>query len=232
MPFLWPKRSISIDRFCGQFYDTHVFESASARSKDVALWWQDFRDSLAEADSWLKTSDLSPFQKEATALRLEVFAIAWLDEFERGRSVIPQSVFTKRYLEAGGLTSIWDAMGEYNDAVGSSGILSADGQTVDPARARKLQESKDELIALRVGENGFDAECVTRVANRLLARIQPGTPTAPVLAAIFIGRLGGDPNSKTATKDKVSTRIQQMYEQDREQLKHISLHESASFRWW
>ena len=131
MGLLSRKPKVSIEGFCREFYDSRVFNPTIASVDVVRVFLENGFKSTVEADQSLKAINFAKFQEEMTALWLELFALAWLEKFGREQFTIPQSVFTKRYLEEKGKTQIWDIMGEYNQALDSSAILTKTGEEME-----------------------------------------------------------------------------------------------------
>jgi len=155
--------------------------------------------------------DKTVFQQEMTALYMEVFGLAWSHKFKREEFTIPQSLFTKRYLEEHGRLDIWDIMGEYNQAIAISSVTNANVEQMDAISvANKLNKLKSEMLGkwveANIGnraltkEDEDNAKCVTRVHNRVGADIRRNDDIAARLLAAKLARcLGFSANLKTAT---------------------------------
>ncbi len=131
MGLLSRKPKVSIEEFCREFYDSRVFNPTIAGVDAVRVFLESGFKSTVEADQSLKVINFAKFQEEMTALRMELFALAWLEKFGREQFTIPQSVFTKRYLEEKGKTQIWDIMGEYTKALDRSATLTKTGEEME-----------------------------------------------------------------------------------------------------
>lgn len=88
--------------------------------------------SLVEVDQSLTNIDSQKLATEMVPLRFELFALAWQHKFGE-KSTIPQSVFTKQYLQEKGRADIWNAAGIYNNAIGRS---SRHGMTIEKGMDR------------------------------------------------------------------------------------------------
>ena len=117
MGFVSRRPKISIEEFCQQFYDSQIFHAIIA-GEDV---WAGFLgiafQSVVEVDQSLAIVDRTVFRREMTALRIELFGLAWGDRFKQERFTVPQSIFTRHYLEEHEKFDLWDIMGEYNQAL-------------------------------------------------------------------------------------------------------------------
>jgi hypothetical protein len=125
---------------------------------------------------------------------------------------IPQSTFTRKYLEENGKLELWDIMGEYNKAIAQSATMSESGEVTDAELAAKVNVArfafaKKWLIATRgdrrvlTEEEQIVAECVGRVANRIGADIHREDKgvnvTLGLLSGIIAHRLGYDVNPQS-----------------------------------
>jgi hypothetical protein len=131
MGLLSRKPKVSIEGFCREFYDSRVFSPTIAGIDVVRVFLESGLKSTMEADQSFGAIAPAKFQEEMTALRMELFALAWLEKFGREQFTIPQSVFTERYLEEKGKTQIWDSMVEYNNALDRSATLTKTGEEME-----------------------------------------------------------------------------------------------------
>jgi hypothetical protein len=108
------KPQSSVEEICRGFYDRDIF-NATVRDIDV---WSEYLDTVfkhaAEADPSFARVDRSQFQREMTALRVELFGLAWADRFKGDEEVLAQFEFAKRYLEQIGRSDIWPIMRDYS----------------------------------------------------------------------------------------------------------------------
>ena len=101
MGFFEPKPKVSAEDFCKEFYDSQVFEAVIGGVNVVPQFWDAVRQELEAADPSVAKNDQALFQEELTALRMELFALAWMHKFKKDHYTIPQSIFAKRYLRGG-----------------------------------------------------------------------------------------------------------------------------------
>lgn len=230
MPLWRRKRTVSIDTYCQEYYDTEVFlvQPPTAIPGCVKDWRADAQESLTIACPQIRDIERRLFQRELSAARLELFAIAWLDEFERGQPVLPHSEFTQRYLHQIGRGDVWASMGQYNEAIARAGILKEDG--VDEKRASSMDRMRSDLLSQWV-RKGFDRECVLRVANRLMTRIEPGSKALDLLATRFLDCTGRSQDQATALLP-VSGLMFGFYKEARDTLSGVNLREGLSFKWF
>jgi hypothetical protein len=182
MGLLKRKPKVGIEEFCKNFYDTQVFQAMIGEIDVVPILWESLKGQLQEADESFAAIDQNLFKREMTALRLELFALAWMQKFKHEKYTIPQSIFTRRYLEEKGKLDIWDAMGEYNQALARSVALGSTGKPMEGRLGRGViafyntlrwdmfckwvEENLPEPSAL-TKEQEILANCVARVFNRI-----------------------------------------------------------------
>ena len=109
-----------IEAYCKPFYE------------DSQFWPQYFEiqaRSFVRADTRFSVVDHAALWREITALRLEMFALAFFWKFKQAEKVcIEQSLFTRRYMQEKGKLELWQIMGEYNDVVADSAVLTKTGE--------------------------------------------------------------------------------------------------------
>ena len=238
MGLLRRKPKIGIEEFCREFYDTQIFHPIIAGTDVGSVFWETVFKSVVEADQSFATIDPTLFRKEMTALRMELFGLAWMHKFKREEYTIPQSLFTKRYLEENGRLDIWDIMGEYNQAIAQSSVMTATGEQmggrVGRARIVSLNKLRADMFDKWAGANIGDrsvtkededhAKCVARVANRIGADIGRGDCIAVKrLGARLADRLGCDINLKPEALFRLSAVIFGLYEGAKESIKSVNL---------
>lgn len=172
------KPPVSAEEFCREFYESQVFNPRVAGEDIGQVFWQTVFNSVVEADESFKKIEPPKFQEEMTVLRMELFGLAWMHKFKREEFTIAQSIFTKRYLEEEGRSEIWDAMGEYNQAIAQSATMTESGKQMDAERIAKVNLARANMFykwaAANIGdpsapteEEKMLANCVVRVANRI-----------------------------------------------------------------
>lgn len=129
------KPKMSIEDFCREFYDSQMFK---AKISDIARmdFWSYYlaqsKDLIAENDQAFSVVDSDSFWHEMTALRMVVFGLQCsLKVSHKADLIMRQVFFTKRYLEDNRRQDIWDTMGKYNQAIGDSAYMKANGQVAD-----------------------------------------------------------------------------------------------------
>ena len=50
-------------------------------------------------------------------MRVEIFGLAWVHQLGKKELIVPELVFTQRYLRSMNRNDIWEAMADYNQAV-------------------------------------------------------------------------------------------------------------------
>lgn len=235
MGLLNRKPKTSIEDFCRQFYDSVVFHPIIAGEDFNKVWWDTVFDSVAEDDKSFAVIDKSSFTQEMTALRLELFGLAWGHKFKKEKFIIPQSVFTRHYLEESERLEIWDIMGEYNQASAQSAKMTESGQQMDVRQAVLVNKARADMFDKWVDANIVDPSnpteqektflnCVARVANRIGADIRRNDCIlVKRLAARLADRLGCDINLKPEALFKLGAVIFGLYEGAREAIKSVNL---------
>lgn len=233
------KPKISIEESCQQFYDSQIFH-AVVNGTDL---WSSFLDavknSVVEAAPSFKAIDMNLFLREMTALRMEVFALAWLAKFKREKFTLTQSFVTWHYLVENGRLDIWDAMGEYNQALAQSITLTATGEQMAgrTGRARITYNNMqrvslfDKWAEANIGDSSTPTEeekmlakCVARVANRIGVDMRRANCIATKqLAARLADRLGCDTNLRTEILFRLAAWTFGFYNGAKDYLKSVSL---------
>jgi hypothetical protein len=126
------KPKMSIEDCCRGFYDSQIFK---AKISDIARmdFWSYYlaqsKDLVAKDDQSFSAVGSDIFWREMTALRMAVFGLACsLKVNHKEDLALRQVFFTKRYLEDNGRQDVWDTMGKYNQAIGDSAYMNANGQ--------------------------------------------------------------------------------------------------------
>jgi hypothetical protein len=239
MGLLSRKPKTSIEEFCQQFYDSVVFHPIIAGEDFNKIWWDTVFDSVAEADKSFAVIDKTLFIREMTALRLELFGLAWRHKFKREKFTIPQSAFTRKYLEENEKLDIWDIMGEYNQAVAQSATLTETGELVKGRVGRaqitftnvlranmfdKWAETNISDPSAPTEEEKMLADCVARVANRIGADIKRNDCIlVKRLTARLADRLGCDVNLKPEAFLKLGAVIFGLYNGAKEAIKSVNI---------
>lgn len=244
MGLLSRKPKVSIEEFCRQFYDTYVFNPTVLAGVDVGeVFWETSFNSVVEADKSFRAVDHAKFRHEMTALRMELFGLAWMHKFKQGELTIPQSIFTRHYLEENRRSEIWDVMGEYNYAIAQSATMTKTGEqigeqiggrisralvvTINQSRANMLVKWAEANIGdpsamTEEQERLFD--CVCRVANRIGADIRRNDCIlVKRLTARLADRLGCDISLNSEALFRLGVVIFGLYEGAKEVIKDVNL---------
>ena len=89
MGFLSREPKIGIEEFCRQFYDSQIFDATIAGEDMWSGFLETVFKSVTEVDESFSVIDLAVFKREMTALRLELFGLAWGHKFKQQRFTIP-----------------------------------------------------------------------------------------------------------------------------------------------
>ena len=193
MGLLRRKPRISIEEFCQQFYDSEIFHPIIG-GRDV---WSGFLatvlNSVAEADRSFSAIDPAVLEQEMTALRIELFGLAWMHHWREERLLLPEIAFTKRYLELNGKPEIWHAMLDYNRTIARSQDempRSSSRFTIQEAYITFRNRLRSEFLAKSMKAR-VDPEYAARAANRISTDATwSDSPGIEMLAATLIQRLG------------------------------------------
>ena len=157
---------------------------------------------------------------------MEVFALAWRDKFEHDKYTIPQSIFTRRYLEENGRLDIWDIMGEYNRGIAQSAHMTESGKETDEQSLRHINKLRADMYDkwTEVIKGRREGVAVARVGNRIGADIRRADYiAAKLLAARLADRLGANMNLRTEALFKLEATIVGFYEGASEYLRSVTL---------
>lgn len=196
MGFLSRKPKVGIEEFCREFYDSQIFHPIIAGTDVGAAWRETVLKSVTEADNSFAAISPVLFQREYTALRVELFGLALTHHLKRDEHTLPETIFTKIYLEQNGQLEIWDAMLEYNQAIARSAAEIATGK-----RARRATMGFINELRFGLGKKwikaGVDVECAARVLNRIGTEVSWSKGiTLQMLVDVLLRRLGCQLNSE------------------------------------
>lgn len=166
---MWPfrvKQRVRLEAFCKDFYDRLIYHPMIGETDaESAAIWDEFIADLTPSGG--HPIERKAFHREMTAIYFELFGLAWYHELKRDKYMIPQSVFTKQYLEEKGGKDLWEAMAEYNQAVAQS-------HEYIPIRGERMRRRTLEMdVSMRDGvfekwvKAGVDEVCVARATNRI-----------------------------------------------------------------
>jgi hypothetical protein len=228
---------VGVEEFCRHFYDDVIFHPIIAGQDFNEVWWDKVFQSIVEADKSFTVIDKSNFIREMTALRLELFGLAWLYKYKDERFTIPQSVFTMQYLEMNGKREIWDAMRDYGLVVAQSAVLDKSGKQLDGSTALgrsritfvntfRMEEFKkfastnykDRSSPTEEEKNRMD--CITAVINRMLS--EPKRAVLP-LAEKLVERLGCGTSLNSRALFAIASVIYGLHQGAKEAIKDIKL---------
>jgi len=233
------KPKISVEECCEEFYDKNIFHAIIAGIDGWSVLLDAYSKSVTEADTSFSSIDPTLFRQEMTAVRMEVFALAFARKVKREDLTLVQSFFTRRYLEENGKLDIWDIMLEYNRAISDSATLTATLERMEDWRVEKSNLAKWEFFkkwwdtniggpiddpSASTEEQKMLAKCVARVANRIGADMRRADcAAAKRLAARLAERLECDINLSYEALFRLAATIFGFYRGAEEYLKSISL---------
>jgi hypothetical protein len=131
-----------------------------------------------------------------TALRVELFGLAWVHQVKRDEYMLREIIFTKGYLDHSEHPDIWDVMADYNKAISDSSFETATEQPARRTNIMLLNELRFNFFKKWV-EAGVDDQCAARVANRLGTELAwSASITPPMLVDTLVRRLRCELNSE------------------------------------
>lgn len=229
------KPKISVEECCKEFYDKNIFHAIIAGIDGWSIHLDSVSKCVTEADTSFSAIDSDLFRQEMTAVRMEVFALAFARKVKREDLTLVQSFFTRRYLEENGKLDIWDIMLEYNQAIADSATLTATFERMEDWRVAKSNLARSDFCEKWCEANIADpsalteeqemlSQCVARVANRIGADIRRNDC---ILVKRLTARLADRLRCHTDLKDEALFRLAAMifgfYKGAEDYLKSISL---------
>ena len=193
--------------------------------------------SVVEADKSFSGFDRSNFIREITALRLELFGLAWLYKFKDEKFTIPQSIFTMQYLEKNGKREIWDAMRDYGSVIAKSAFLTQTGEQLDGSTSlgrgritfvntfrwdvfNKCASTNFKDMSSPTEEEKIRMDCITAVINRMLSEPKRAVP---LLAEKLIERLGCGTSLNSRASFAIASVVYGLHQGAIEAIKDIKL---------
>ena len=241
------KQKVGVEEFCRQFYDNVIFHPIIAGQDFNEVWYDNVFNSIVEADKSFAAIDKSVFLREMMALRLELFGLAWLCKFPDIRFTIPQSIFTRQYLESNGRLELWDSMVEYNKVIAQSAFPTPTGIQMHTRLGKQMQKGVDrgkttfvrtfrwevfkKWADANVGDPSAPTEeelklgsCVLHVMGRLLVDIRKNDcMLAKLLAAKLAERVGYDASLNAEAFLRLGAVILGLYEGAEKAIKGVRL---------
>ncbi len=233
---------VSIGDYCKDIYDNMLRADASTTDmgKDIPSV---VYDSIVEADTSFQAINRSLFCTEIQTIQLELFALAWMDNFKQDNYTIPQSIFTYYYLKEKGKLNIWDAMERYNLAIAKTATMTANEQpmtgetTIGRATITMINNVRSELFKRWAQSNLKDSgkptkdernllTCVARVGNRLGVDIQKHNQLGNRrIAALLLFRVGWKKDADLSPEAgyRLAVATLSMYEVPKKDLQKINL---------
>jgi hypothetical protein len=214
---------IGIEEFCQQFYDSKVFDAVSTDKDFGSVLVDNVFELVAEADQSFAGVDKDMLRREMTALRIELFGLAFMHHVKKDKHLLAQAIFTKSYLGQNGQLEIWSMMLEYNQAIAASST-----EIVTGLRMKRGWTAGMNYLRLQLFEEwtkaGFDPECVARVSNRVGTEVawEKGI-TIERLTGRLLERLGYAKLLESEALIRLETTILGLYESARKSIQSVTL---------
>ena len=214
---------VRIEDFCRDYYDSQIFHPIIAGvSNGLVNWWTVFK-SIRDVDESFAIVDFNLFVREMTALRIELFGLAWMHRLKKDKYVLPEIVFTKQYLERRGKSATWRIMGEYNQIIAGSSIELANIERMPKGWIDFIGDLRVELYEKWVND-GVDKQCAARVSNRTATDIAWSEGiTLQKLAVSLANRLGCDIILNAEALFRLSAVISRLYHEAKEHIRAVKI---------
>ena len=239
------RKTLSVEEFCQSFYDSFVFLPTAEGRRVHRTLWDKVLDSLMSTEDSSIGPDHTLFGDELTAVQLEAFGLAWMHNFRlekyagsEEQYILPEIVFTKRYLEQYALQGIWAAMGAYNEAVGeailhprieaadrvATPLISLEDQARFAAERRRFQ--KDLMVgAMEKWSQVIGSDCASHLLKRTSTRHDwGGRPIAIFLALALIKRLRWGIGLESEVFMGIEAVINRLYNDSKAAIESVILH--------
>jgi hypothetical protein len=242
MPLFESKPELSIEECCRQFYDSNIFHSKIIAGQDLwSMALDTIRKSVAGVDQSFISIDQTLFRNEMTALRMELFAFALgcSKKYKTDKYTLPQSFFTRSYLEENGRLDLWDIMGEYNQVIAKSATVYSKGNQYSGHRgeakiislnSRRVNAGEEWIKANVVNSYAMTQEeehklkCAIRVINRFGADTErEDDVVVKLLCSKLANRLGCDVNLESEALFRLATTIYGFYKGAEDYLNSVDL---------
>lgn len=222
------KPKVGVEEFCRKFYDSYVFQPIIA-GKDLGFaYCEQVVKSVAEVEPSFACVDLATFQKEIAALHVELFGLAWIHQLKGDKYTLPQTVFTKRYLEENGHLETWETMVDYNKTIARSGTeIAPAGERGQRAWFTFLNKLRADLFD-KWQKAGVEGHCAARVANRTGTDVawEKGI-TVRMLTDTLLQRTGMM-TLTAAGRDNLQSVLRGLYAGAKESIRSVDLQVSAT----
>ncbi|HYM14755.1 MAG TPA: hypothetical protein VEZ14_04290 [Dehalococcoidia bacterium] len=138
MPLFTRKPAVTVEDFCREFYDRSIFHPVISGADLTNSMWDVMYDEVLKVDPSIEQVDRAAFYAEMTALRLELFSLAFLHNLRSDDFSVRQVMFTDKYLVEEGRADLEAALPEYTNAVSESAMDTATGEKARRGRAAFL----------------------------------------------------------------------------------------------
>ncbi len=108
------KKKVSIEDFCRDFYDNHIFSPTGESDYYGSILPQHITKKVELISS---NVDKQKLIDQIIALQIELLGLVCTHKNISGETVIRQNFFTKSYLIENGKNEIWNSMYDYNDII-------------------------------------------------------------------------------------------------------------------
>lgn len=159
MSFFSRKQEIKLEDFCRDFYENITFYPRADKIANMEAYAEIIKGMAIQLDSKFAYIDIQKLKDELTALRFELFALAFTHKFVSNITIIAQSIFTKHYLQEKGRNDIWDGTDSYNRTINGATLnwLTSLGKVNLPYNYRMMNSLCEENAKI-IKEMGVSAD--------------------------------------------------------------------------
>ncbi len=231
------KQKVTTEEFCKKWYDEGIFNPMLGLSENyMQIYCEQALKSLIEVDKSFLSINKDEFTREMTAIRIELFGLAWGQLVKKDKFIMEQALFTKNYLINNNRHDIYDILIEYNNAVAKSTTRDKDfkeksdlqNALSNKARMDRYSELATKLNLSSASKTNEDAnlfECIGRIGNRTGVE-EIRHLYSPVVAFLGIQlrmRLGLPSDIQTDALGRLSAIIFGFYKGAKESIEKITL---------
>lgn len=173
------KQKVTTEEFCKKWYDEGIFNPMLGLKENfMQTYCEQALKSLIEVDKAFLSINKDAFIFEMTAMRIELFSLAWGHLVKKDEFIMAQAIFTKNYLINNNKHEIYLTLFEYNESVAKSTTVDnnlnkkSDLQNALSNKARmdrfsKLAKKWNLSPESKTKEDTNLFECIGRIVNRI-----------------------------------------------------------------
>ena len=129
------KTRTNMDSYCEGLYDSQLFHSPINGKDCSKVLFDNLFNSFSESEPVFAQVDHSIFEFEIVSLYLELYSLAFFDNFHDFNKAVKHSHFTYQYLKTKNRLDIWNNMSKYASVIAKTPHMLSNGQLNDPNSA-------------------------------------------------------------------------------------------------